>query len=44
MTFKGFADSSARGFKSFQIQLPTKEVLANMRQAANTELGYKKDY
>ena len=43
MTFKGFAESSARGFKSFQIQLPTKEVLARMREASNRELGYKKD-
>ena len=42
MTFKGFAESSARGFKSFQIQLPTKEVLANMKEASNRELGYKK--
>ena len=43
MTFKGFAESSARGFKSFQIQLPTKEVLTRMREASNRELGYKKD-
>ena len=43
MTFKGFAESSARGFKTFQIQLPTKEVLANMKQASDTELGYKKE-
>ena len=43
MTFKGFAESSARGFKSFQIQLPTKEVLANMKEASNRELGYKKE-